>query len=379
MNNFSQSEITYTPLHHNRVSKPTSETHRRIIFWWAVVTATATLGLIFFGGQVKSHEAGLSVPDWPLTYGENPITFPYSKWVGGIWFEHSHRLFAMAVALLSLGLTVLLLLWEKRVWVKGLGLLAFGAVLFQAFLGGMTVWYQLPLLVSTAHGMLAQAFLVLCVWIAYGTSKEHEEKQQRPAAEYASAHYRLAVAFVVLLFVQLFLGALVRHSESALAVPDFPKTGGQWWPIITSASLEWINAWRFENTDALGHTLPDVTAAQAWVHLLHRYGAALILLFTLWILRRTLSYPVPAANVRPVVFGMVLLVALQIALGVFTVWSHRHPLFATLHVTVGAALLASAALYAARVKPPQPNLVQETVASTSSPLPKTPSSVSIAP
>src|SRR5213593_1191489 len=98
---------------------------------FAVMTAVAGLCLICVGGLVTSHGVGMSVPDWPTTYGYNMFFFPFSKWVGGIFYEHSHRLVASGVGLLTVILAVWLWRQEQRRWLRWLGILAVGAVILQ--------------------------------------------------------------------------------------------------------------------------------------------------------------------------------------------------------------------------------------------------------
>ena len=110
--------------------------------------------------MVTSTGSGLSVPDWPTTYGSNMFTFPLSKWVGGIRYEHSHRLIASAVGFL----TIILAGWtwrvEPRRWVRWLAVACLGAVVLQGLLGGLTVLLRLPPAVSIGHAGLAQIFLL---------------------------------------------------------------------------------------------------------------------------------------------------------------------------------------------------------------------------
>src|SRR5436190_6782927 len=106
---------------------------------YALLTALATLVLICFGGLVTSHEAGMAVPDWPNTFGYNLFFFPISKWIGGIFYEHTHRLVASGVGLLTTVLAVWLWLRESRRWLRWLGVLAFFAVVLQGVLGGLQV------------------------------------------------------------------------------------------------------------------------------------------------------------------------------------------------------------------------------------------------
>jgi heme A synthase len=153
---------------------------------FAVALAVATLGLIAAGGLVTSTESGLSVPDWPTTYGQNPFTFPPSKWVGGIRFEHTHRLIASAVGLMTVVLAVWLARREPRAWVRRLGWLALAAVVAQGILGGLTVKFLLPTAISVAHACLAQSFFCLAVTLAVVTSPRGSRARPafriRPAA-----------------------------------------------------------------------------------------------------------------------------------------------------------------------------------------------------
>src|SRR5262245_13491626 len=141
-------------------------TYQPWLHGYACLLVGATLLLICAGGQVKSHEAGLSVPDWPTTFGQNMFTYPPSKWTGGVLWEHSHRLIAASVGFLTIGLTVWLWIAERRRWVCWLGTAALAAVILQGVLGGLTVIYKLPAPISVAHGLLAQSFFCIVVGIA---------------------------------------------------------------------------------------------------------------------------------------------------------------------------------------------------------------------
>src|SRR4029078_11155680 len=125
---------------------------------FALFTACCTAFLIFVGGLVTSTESGLSVPDWPTTDGWNMYTFPISKWVGGIFYEHSHRLVASFVGFLTVILAAWAWLTERRHWVRNLAVAALGTVIAQGVLGGLTVLFLLPTAISMAHACLAQTF-----------------------------------------------------------------------------------------------------------------------------------------------------------------------------------------------------------------------------
>src|SRR4051812_36486176 len=137
---------------------------------FAVFLAACTVLLILAGSLVTSHDAGLSVPDWPTSYGWNMFTFPPSMWVANILYEHGHRLIASGVGFLTIILAVWLWLADPRRWVRWLGVTALGAVVAQGLLGGLTVLFLLPPAVSTAHAGLAEIFFCLTVTIALVTS-----------------------------------------------------------------------------------------------------------------------------------------------------------------------------------------------------------------
>jgi len=311
---------------------------------FACVMVGATLLLICAGGHVKSNEAGLSVPDWPTTFHQNMFTFPLSKWTGGIKWEHSHRLIAATVGLLTIAFAAVLWVYERRAWVRWLGIAALVAVVLQGVLGGLTVIYQLPAPISVAHGCLAQIFFCSTIAIAVFTSKLWLESP-RPAANAATPGvplYRLGLIAVAAIFAQLILGAMMRHTESGLAVPDFPRAYGQWSPSLDPASLARYNA------DRAAAQLPPVTRDQIIFHLLHRAGAivttAIIALAGVSALSRYSRDPRLA---NPAVW-LLSLTALQIMLGAATVMGRRPPVIATLHVAVGAMVLGFAVLLTLR-------------------------------
>src|SRR5215204_5155333 len=105
----------------------------------AVLTACATFPLIFMGGLVTSHGAGMSVPDWPNSYGYNMFLFPPRLWIGGIFYEHTHRLMGTVVGLLSIALCVAAWKTEPRRWVRALAMAVLAVVIVQGILGGLRV------------------------------------------------------------------------------------------------------------------------------------------------------------------------------------------------------------------------------------------------
>src|SRR5258706_4061548 len=128
---------------------------------FAVLVACATFFLIIAGANVTSHDAGMAVPDWPLSFGK---LFP--KMVGNVFWEHGHRMIATAVGMLTIGLAVYLQMRERRRWVKRLGLIGLAGVIGQGLVGGLTVQMNLPLAVSPPPAPLAQLFFVTAGSIA---------------------------------------------------------------------------------------------------------------------------------------------------------------------------------------------------------------------
>jgi heme a synthase len=173
---------------------------------YTVLVATFTLFLVVAGGLVTSNDAGLSVPDWPLSYGK---LMP--KMEGGIFFEHGHRMVATTVGLLTIILAIWLSRSEQRRWIRRLGWIALAAVIAQGLLGGMTVIFMLPKPVSISHACLAELFFSTTVLIALFTSAEWQ--RERPMVDDSGAPSLHALALAVPLFVlaQLALGASARH------------------------------------------------------------------------------------------------------------------------------------------------------------------------
>ncbi|MGH7198532.1 MAG: COX15/CtaA family protein [Candidatus Omnitrophota bacterium] len=167
-----------------------------------------TFVLIAAGGLVTSTGSGLSVPDWPLSYGQ---FFP--PMVGGIRFEHTHRVIAGFVGLLTLALMIALLRHEERKWVRLLGVAAFLAVIAQAVLGGLTVIYLLPPAISIFHACLGPTFFCLVASLALFTSAEWKEGRASVASENAGTIQKMLLLTTGLIYTQLIAGAIVRHTE----------------------------------------------------------------------------------------------------------------------------------------------------------------------
>src|SRR6187401_3193764 len=176
---------------------------------YAKLVAASTVLLIAAGGMVTSTGSGLSVPDWPNTYGRFMFLFPMDRWVGGIFYEHSHRLIASTVGFLTIILAVWAWRVEPRRWVRRLGFTALGAVILQGLLGGITVLLFLPPAVSIGHAGLAQLFFCMTVTMAVVTSprwRNTVDPVDDPTLR------KLAAATTALIYLQIILGATMRNN-----------------------------------------------------------------------------------------------------------------------------------------------------------------------
>ena len=299
----------------------------RAIHRFAQFVAACTVLLILAGSLVTSHDAGLSVPDWPTTYGWNMFTFPPSMWVANIFYEHGHRLVASSVGFLTIVLAVWLWLAEPRRWLRWLGAAALGTVVAQGVLGGLTVLLFLPPAISIAHAALAEIFFCLTVAIAVFTSPARVgagDTQQTPVRGSDDTLRRFATATTALIYAQIVVGAAMRHTGAGLAIPDFPLM--------------------------FGRLVPDHWSGAIAVHFAHRIGAAIVsvsaaaTIAAVWSegeRRRDLTRPAA-------VLGCLVLV--QVTLGALTILTRRNPLINSLHVVCGALVLATSLVITLRVR-----------------------------
>lgn len=306
---------------------------------FAILLAISILGLIFLGGLVKSHEAGLSVPDWPTSYGHNMFLFPPDQWIGTIWYEHVHRLVASVIGLMTVVLAFWIAAVETRRVLKYLAAAAVLLVIIQGALGGLTVLMQLPPIVSATHGVIAQTFLMLVILIAH--------LLHRPCGTEAVATRELALVSLVtvlLVYLQLVIGAVMRHNGAGLAIPDFPTMGGTLLPTFSSEWYAALNKLR----QSIG--LGESSSFQISVHLLHRGLAVLVLIAIVLLTRFTLQVKNLPTLSRRLALSSLALVVVQLTLGVATVLTVRNPFIASLHVVFGAALLAIVWLHFLRIR-----------------------------
>jgi cytochrome c oxidase assembly protein subunit 15 len=284
--------------------------------------------------MVTSKNVGLAVPDWPTTFGYNMFLFPVSKWVGGILFEHTHRLMGSLVGILAIILAVWLWLREDRRWVRNLGVIAVVGVILQGILGGLRVTMMKDQ-IGIFHACVAQAFLGLLVFIALVTTKFWRSLADRPFdSQKFSPIKTLAGAITVAIYFQLALGATMRHQHRDLSILDFPTANGAWLPDTSATALARINAWR----DARG--LSDVSASQIWLQMAHRFLALIIAIAIISFCVRVLREARGFAALKRLSLVWVALVLCQIALGAWVIWSNKAADIATAHVALGAVMLS---------------------------------------
>ena len=376
----------------------------------AMAVAAATFPLIFMGGLVTSHQAGLSVPDWPNSYHYNMFLLPPSIWLGkqagGVFYEHTHRLLGslagfasivlvclaygpgraervrrglgwgvvacvavagisgvawlglrgserfvakmmphLVVGWVSVGL-VLLVAWvcrrpEERAWVRRLAAVILIAVVIQGVLGGLRV-VLVNLDLAVIHGCFAQAFFCLTGMMVAMTSRwwlgtaRHEGTEARRHEGTLMRVFRVAVVAVVVIYGQLVVGAMMRHYQAGLAIPDMPLAYGKLLPPTDAAGLAQINRQRILLNDP---RIERVTLGQVWLHFGHRLGAVVvstILLMLVWtVLRRARA----AALVTRPAWLLLVLLATQLTLGWLTVTNRKPADIASYHVASGAMIL----------------------------------------
>jgi cytochrome c oxidase assembly protein subunit 15 len=213
-----------TPL--KAIATPYNRGHHRL----AVILACWTFLLIIAGALVTSNDAGLSVPDWPTSFGS---WYKIPQLVGGVKFEHTHRMIAQGAGLLTIVLAVWTWRVEKRRWLRVLGFAALGTVIAQGVLGGLTVLFFLPPPISSAHAALAQTFFCIAVAMALFTGKKWVEEQPRVEFDRRRPSlFTLTLLSIFVLYVQLLLGALFRHH------------GLSWWPhVVHAVVVSFVLAW----------------------------------------------------------------------------------------------------------------------------------------
>ena len=307
---------------------------------FAWFTAAATFLLLGLGGLVTSHEAGMAVPDWPTTYGYNMFLFPIHLWQGNIFYEHTHRLFASFVGLLTTTLAAWLWLREPRSWMRWLGAGAFFVILLQGLLGG----FRVTLLkdeIGIFHATLAQSFFVLVTLIAlFSSGKADKFTNSLRTTHISNRLFWLTISSASLVLIQLILGATKRHQHAGIAVPDFPLAYGKVWPPMDGAFLLKANSQRL-GTEQLNL----ITAFQIGLQMAHRLVALSLLLLVgclAWKARREQGAGSLPAKLAA---AWLWLICLQAALGAATIWSNKAADVATAHVLCGALSLLAGTIF----------------------------------
>jgi cytochrome c oxidase assembly protein subunit 15 len=282
----------------------------------ALLLSAATLVLLAAGALVVGTGSSLAVPDWPLAYGQ---VFP--PMVGGILFEHGHRLIASSVGLLTVILAAWLWFTEPRRWVAGLGMAALGIVILQGVLGGITVLLLLPKPISISHALLAQMFFATAVILAQVTAPGWEALAAKRGTAPGGIRGLAGVTALLVLATEL-LGAVVRHNNAGLAIPDFPL--------------------------AYGGLIPPLSAFPVLIHFLHRVGALAATLAVLWTVWRVRKGSAGWPALQGPAWALLVFLLLQVGLGAGVIWTQRELLTTTAHLVNGALLLGSATLLTLR-------------------------------
>ena len=290
----------------------------RALHRFAVLSAVATFALVFIGGLVTSTGSALAVPDWPLAFGK---LIPHLE--GGVRFEYGHRVAAGVVMIL----TAILALWtgrvERRRWVRNTALAAIGLVVIQAILGGLTVLLQLPLPMAVAHAATAQAACCLMVAIALFTNPSFARGPRLEADDGRPGLAALTTLTTVAIYVQILIGAVMRHLGAGLAIPDFPL--------------------------AFGRLVPPFTSIYVAINFAHRCGALVVAALVVWTVGRVIRTYRGNPILRRSALFLLALLFVQIILGTLTIWSDRAVLPTTAHVAVGAGVLAASFALTVRV------------------------------
>jgi heme a synthase len=379
----------------------------------AWLTAGCTFVLIFIGGLVTSNHAGMSVPDWPNSYGYNMFLFPPSKWVGGILFEHTHRLMGTVVGFCATVLTLMawapgrtrrgrnwtvgifttltmmnvagtaaMAIWpgafhltppasralniasqglvteagmllcaaiaffcrqaEPRRWVRWIAAACLTAICIQGLLGGLRV-DLINLTLAIVHGCFAQFSFCLIILTAIVTSRWWRNAPDLSAQLKDKSLIRLAVISVCVVYGQLIIGAVMRHLQAGLAIPDLPLAYHKLLPPMNDSQLAAANHLRIWKLD-----LEPVTLGQIWLHFAHRIGAIIVsctLLTLIGVIHA--KFRQRKDLVRPAsILGLLLIV--QLTLGLLTVYLLKPADVASSHVAVGALVLATTFFIAVR-------------------------------
>ena len=279
------------------------------LYRFAILALVVTCGLIYAGGLVTTLGAGLAVPDWPTSFG----TFNPEAWwtIPMVREEHGHRLIGALVGFLTLVLCIMVLLKDKRRSLRVLVVVALIAVIIQGVLGGLRV-INLNIYFAMIHGCLAQAFF--CVLMAIAMISSPTWSAQAPRATPARAdHLKIAIFATAAIYIQLIIGAIMRHSQAGMAIPTFPLIDGG--------------------------LLPKYWTFAVAIHFAHRCWAIVVVVLVIVLFAR--SFRGFQSRSRLCAHAALGLTLVQATLGGAIVLTGRAAIITTSHVLVGALLLAS--------------------------------------
>lgn len=296
--------------------------YKPALAWFAALGSVWVFVLVSLGAFTTSIGAGMAFPDWPLSNGSlNPI-----GWLDNLamFAEHSHRLSAGVMSTVTIIIAVWLWRTEARAWLRQLSLFAVGLVLFQAVVGGLRVLFDhlhiamvdtsLGRLFAMLHACLAQLFVCTLIAIAVACTRGWITGKTSAVGDSVRRTGALCCA---LLFVQLAIAAIMRHSFAGLAIPTFPYSTPE------------------------GGFLPEAWNFRVAIHFAHRVMAVVIAIALVWFSGRIRADRGSSVGLKLGASTLVTLIALQIFLGAQIIWTHRAATMTTLHVLVGALTLAT--------------------------------------
>jgi heme A synthase len=292
---------------------------QKIFFWLAALCSLCTLALIALGGYVHNTGASLACPDWPLCFGQ---VLP--KMEGIVAIEHSHRLLASFVGLLCIAM-----LWLARSFrqansaVYKMSIYALLAVILQGILGGVTVLMKISPLVSTLHLALSQIFfaMILYLWIK-SRPQGYPELQASPRP--SSKALKILGLATVLLYLQILIGAAIRHTGAGAAC----GLGPAYSLLCMDAYTGGVTLW------------PDQTPSQ--FHVFHRYFGIIMVGIIVWATLPLLKWARAhkLGHVRVLGIASHAIVLIQVLLGILTVWTYIGTAATTLHLVFAGLLFA---------------------------------------
>jgi heme a synthase len=261
--------------------------------------------------------------------------------VGGIFWEHSHRLLASGIGFITLILAAVAFIKEKRAWVKWLAVAAVVGVILQGVLGGLRVTLYKDQ-IGIFHALLAQSFLGLLLVMTAITGRGFLSGSWFADRAVASLRW-LVLTGMLLTYFQLGVAATIRHQHAPLAIPDFPAAYGQFVPNLSPVAMEQINAERAKEKIA------PVTTSQIVLQLIHRAGAVALLVVVLIIATLAVQITPLGHWMRSWSLFWVGGILLQILLGGITIWSNKAADVATAHMALGALLTGFSILFTFRL------------------------------